>query len=323
MSGSDILSKFASGYSMGSKIKEEKQEEKKAETYSNIASFIQQYPDRAKEVIPIAAKLGPDGVKTLDDLVNLQNYETPQDKRRSDTLEGLSKEYASKGYSPDTLGKYAKENEGKLDMGVFAKATQEEQFSMNNPAQMKFAQDLRKEFNSMDDVTNFLKVRTQYQDMYSALKVGKETGNYLPVDQTLITTFNKILDPQSVVRESEYARTPENMSLINRLYGNMQSYVSGGAKLTDNDRQALVRMVKEVTQNRQNAYLSQRDNYGSIATQSRLPKEIVLGQDFSKDLSFDFDEPSSAKVEYAVDKKGSRYTPVYDKSGKLIGYNSN
>lgn len=313
--------------SFGQSILEGKKKAQKQQELSNIIGVMSKTPEDINAITNEIKSL--EGLETVSKLAQFtknlresKDYEDPQQKRRADTVEGLAKEYASKGYSPQTLQKYTEENQGKLDMGVFAKATQEEQFSMNNPAQMKFAQDLRKEFNAMDDVQNFLKVRTQYQDMYTALQVGKETGNYLPVDQTLITTFNKILDPQSVVRESEYARTPENMSLINRIYGNMQSYVTGGAKLTDSDRQALVRMVKEVTQNRMNAYVSQRQNYGSIAGQSRVPQELVLGQDFSKDLNFDFDQQPSTPVEYGFDKSGKKYSPVYDESGKLIGYNT-
>jgi hypothetical protein len=37
--------------------------------------------------------------------------------------------------------------------------------------------------------------------------------------QTIVTAFNKILDPTSVVRESEYARTPEGQSYLERLQG--------------------------------------------------------------------------------------------------------
>lgn len=325
------MGKFTEGFSTGLKLREQSdqkaEKEAKKQEFSGIMEALASDPTNIDGITNKIKSI--DGLEAVSKLAqfnkNMQeskDYESPGVKRKNEAISGLTKEYASKGYSPETLAKYSQEVGG-LDIGAFAKATQEEQFSMNNPEQMKMAQSIRKEYNDLDDVKNFLKVRTQYQDMATSLKVGKETGNYLPVDQTLITTFNKILDPQSVVRESEYARTPENMSLINRLYGNMQSYVQGGAKLTDNDRMALVRMVKEVSQNRYSAYKAQRENYGSIATQSRLPSDLILGKDMSEGIDFNTDsQVPSAKIQHGKDPQGKTYTPVYD-SGILIGYNSN
>jgi len=59
--------------------------------------------------------------------------------------------------------------------------------------------------------------------------------NRIATDQAVITSFNKILDPTSVVRESEYARTPANTSLINRAKGAIQKLSKGGAGLTQAD----------------------------------------------------------------------------------------
>lgn len=49
--------------------------------------------------------------------------------------------------------------------------------------------------------------------------------------QGLIIAFNKMLDPTSVVRESEYARTPEGAALINRLEGQVIRFTQGGVGL--------------------------------------------------------------------------------------------
>lgn len=50
--------------------------------------------------------------------------------------------------------------------------------------------------------------------------------------QAIITSFNKILDPTSVVRESEYDRTAQGQSLLNQLQGKYDNIVSGGAGVT-------------------------------------------------------------------------------------------
>ena len=57
-------------------------------------------------------------------------------------------------------------------------------------------------------------------------------------------------DPTSVVRESEYARTPENVPIINRMFGAIDKLKSGGAGLTNADREALVIGAKIVANER-------------------------------------------------------------------------
>ncbi len=59
--------------------------------------------------------------------------------------------------------------------------------------------------------------------------------NRLAVQQAIITSFNKITDPTSVVRESEYARTPEGASVINRLRGFVEKITKGGKLVTQDN----------------------------------------------------------------------------------------
>lgn len=72
--------------------------------------------------------------------------------------------------------------------------------------------------------------------MRSALKSAEDqikTGGSLnAASQAIITTYNKILDPTSVVREAEYTRTGEGQSLLDRLSGQAQRLSQGGAGVT-------------------------------------------------------------------------------------------
>lgn len=109
----------------------------------------------------------------------------------------------------------------------------------------KDAVTLRKEFNTLKEVKDYKDVRTKIQVMEKALEKSKTTKNFVAIDQALITLFNKMTDPQSVVRESEYLRTPENIGIYNRLLGKVEKLRSGGAGLTSDEREALVSMAKE------------------------------------------------------------------------------
>ena len=50
-----------------------------------------------------------------------------------------------------------------------------------------------------------------------------------PMIQTILVTFQKILDPTSVVRESEYARSAAGVSALRRIEGAIQNFIKGGA----------------------------------------------------------------------------------------------
>jgi len=61
---------------------------------------------------------------------------------------------------------------------------------------------------------------------------GLEEGKPLNAQsQAVIIGFNKLLDPTSVVRESEYARTPQGVSFLNRIDGAIIKFRQGGAGL--------------------------------------------------------------------------------------------
>ena len=72
-------------------------------------------------------------------------------------------------------------------------------------------------------------VNEGYQQAITALKEG---GSLNAQSQAVIIGFNKLIDPTSVVRESEYARTPEGQSLWNNLRGRYLQLTQGGAGLT-------------------------------------------------------------------------------------------
>jgi len=51
--------------------------------------------------------------------------------------------------------------------------------------------------------------------------------------QAIITAFNKILDPTSVVRESEYDRVAGGQALVDQLRGKVDNVLAGGAGVTE------------------------------------------------------------------------------------------
>lgn len=138
---------------------------------------------------------------------------------------------------------------------------QDRRFAINS------AGDLRKEFINRPEVKDFQTVKTSINSMEALLKsaLAGNMENMTALDQGLITMFNKLTDPQSVVRESEYARTSGDLPLINRITGAIDKLKAGGAGLTNEDRQALVVGAKIIGNERGAAANIQRANYAKLA----------------------------------------------------------
>lgn len=65
--------------------------------------------------------------------------------------------------------------------------------------------------------------------------------------QAILVTFQKILDPMSVVRESEYARSSQGVSLLSRIEGYAERLAQGGAGVPKSDLAEMVETAREFT----------------------------------------------------------------------------
>lgn len=72
-------------------------------------------------------------------------------------------------------------------------------------------------------------IDTAYKSAADSLAKGESIN---AASQTIITAFGKLLDPGSVVRETEYSRSPEGQSFLNKLDGKFTQLKQGGAGLT-------------------------------------------------------------------------------------------
>jgi len=157
---------------------------------------------------------------------------------------------------------------------------------------------LRKDFIGQPEVAEFITVKTQVSSMDALLSraLAGDIDNKIALDQALITMFNKLTDPQSVVRESEFARTPENVPVVNRFVGALQKLTKGGAGLTDSDRVALVQGAKIILDERGKTFneslasatsLADRAGFdvGTVTRDLQPHQPLLPGQDTTKNFS--------------------------------------
>ena len=143
-------------------------------------------------------------------------------------------------------------------------------------AKPKFAMDLRKEFSALKEVKDFKETRAKYSVMNKAYQSSLKSKNFVAIDQALITLFNKMTDPESVVRESEYARTAGDLALINRIQGKAEKIMSGGAGLTADERSELRRMAGKFMEAYQGYYDGAVTQYRRIAGEAGIsPNDVV------------------------------------------------
>lgn len=110
--------------------------------------------------------------------------------------------------------------------------------------------DLRKEYNARPVIKQYQEVKRSFRSMMAAasrLQEVKKTGNQAQIaasraatDQVLGVVFQKLLDPESIVRESEFARTAAGQSIIQRAEAFRQQLIGGGIGITDELRQEML-----------------------------------------------------------------------------------
>jgi hypothetical protein len=141
----------------------------------------------------------------------------------------------------------------------------------------KSERDLRADFEKAPEVKDYREIRNRYTSMEQALARATTAGNRAMADQALITLFNKLTDPNSVVRESEYARTAEYLPWVNKIQGKLESLKRGGPGLTDQDRQEIAQVGRLFMDSATRLYDERATEFEGLAREYGLtPSNVVL-----------------------------------------------
>lgn len=109
-------------------------------------------------------------------------------------------------------------------------------------------------------------------------------GNLAQGAQTVLVTFQKILDPPSVVRESEYARSSAGLAMTDRVRGAYEKLIKGGAGVPVEELEKFANLARQAAKAQAAGYSSaQKDRIGKTADRYNIPRELVF-EDF--DFSF-------------------------------------
>lgn len=123
----------------------------------------------------------------------------------------------------------------------------------------------------------------QYQLMESALQSVRE-GRAAPGSQGVLVTFQKILDPLSVVRESEYARSAAGLALLSQLEGKWERIKSGGAEVPLADLEDFLATAKGFAQKQADYTKLTKSQIDRMAKKFGLDPEDIT-RDLDEDLN--------------------------------------
>ena len=144
---------------------------------------------------------------------------------------------------------------------------------------MEYQKDLKKDFNTVaKDTRKAVNQIDLMNTSFEALIADPENEDKLnAASQGILVVFQKMLDPTSVVRESEYARSGTGLSLAGRIQGFMKKLEAGGAGLTTNDLKQFVEMGNTYFENvYRPSLVDEATLIKDIADKYNLDTELIL-----------------------------------------------
>ena len=177
---------------------------------------------------------------------------------------------------------------------------------------------IRKELSALPETKTYTITSRQIEILDKAMEDVRGTAgqppekrNLIAVDQALITILNKMMDPTSVVRESEYARTPGDQAMMSRVKGYFKKFTEGGAGLTDPEREAIYDMGKKFSGVAASKYGESAKYYQGLAEDRGFESKDVVrlpipGEMATPTTQEDFDAMPSGTV-YTDPDDGKQY----------------
>lgn len=133
------------------------------------------------------------------------------------------------------------------------------------------------QFKAEPIVKTFPEIQKSVDNMEAAFEAFQlDPSTFVAIDQALISSFNKILDPGSVVRESEFERTAQSLGLPQRIIGSLVKLTKGGAGLSNTDRLALVELARDLQSKAEGRFNEKITEFEKRAVQARVPRDFVL-----------------------------------------------
>lgn len=142
------------------------------------------------------------------------------------------------------------------------------------------ADGLRKEFQGLQEVKEFKTVRDSYAQIKSIGQEDSAAG-----DLSLIFSYMKLLDPNSVVRETEFANA-ENAAGIPDRIRNMWNRAKEGERLNEDQRTDFTNKAETIYQSRLKQLNPTINQYKTLAKKRKLdPADVIFDIEYSPPIN--------------------------------------
>ena len=151
------------------------------------------------------------------------------------------------------------------------------------PDQLKMVRQLS------DDWRETVKPMQTLLDQSDRMNIGLEmakVGDMLAGSQAILISFNKLLDPTSVVRESEYARSATGQSALETLRGYADKLAKGGAGVTLRELESYKRFGEEVVRRALESNVGpERERISRLIEFAGVDPKLIFTGRFASDAS--------------------------------------
>ena len=124
---------------------------------------------------------------------------------------------------------------------------------------------------------NAREMRVALSRMEDGLRAARR-GDMNAGTQAVIATFNKVLDPGSVVRESEYDRTAQGQAFVSRIEGMIDTLEQGGARVPLSQLETFARLAREMTAQAEQMLGPERERIAANADYFGVPQQLIFPQ---------------------------------------------
>ena len=231
-----------------------------------------------QELIPQFAKYGTEGFDALSKYLDVQKAAKPQyvtlkegeqllDPTTLQPVAGQPKQNLTTDYNNWVLA-------GKPgDFGSWLQQSKKPLVVMNEGQKgFENTSDLKKQFGNEPIYKELSGMDTAYKQVTAAIKEGTPIG-----DTAAATKIMKLLDPGSVVRETELGMAMAATGKMDKLQNYMDLYISG-RKLTPSQRTEFQSLADELYNAAATAYNAKREEYANIGRKYQLDTDIALGK---------------------------------------------
>lgn len=185
------------------------------------------------------------------------------------------KKYTTMAVYNETTGKWIDTNTNQpIDGKVSEKQPSKEKPALTPNAEAAMIRQLANQWTVAIKPT--IEIQRQVQLMDVGMRAA-EAGKLAAGAQMILVTFQKILDPPSVVRESEFMRSAAGQSLMNRVRGYIERLRAGGAGIPLAELRHFAQLAREAAELQRTGYLdSVRKRLELTADRYNVPHELVI-----------------------------------------------